>query len=160
MPEVRFYHLVRQTLESVLPVMLTRTLERGGRAVVQGPEAERLEALDRLLWIFDEASFLPHARAGVAPGEPGDHPIWLTTGEERPNAPNTLFLIDGAPVDPATLGQIETTAILFDGNDAAATEAARQAWRMVTSAGLRAVYWAEDPAKGWVRQAESAPGQS
>lgn len=155
MAEVRFYHLVTRTLESVLPVMLERTLARGGRAVVRGGEPARLEALDRLLWTYDEASFLPHGLAG-AETDGASHPVWLTTGDDLPNAPNTLFLIDGAMTGPETLAGLEVTALLFDGNDEQATEAARGAWRIVTGAGVKAVYWAEDPARGWVKRAESA----
>ena len=152
---MRFYHLTERPLEAVLPVMLERCLERGWRAVVRGTSAERLDALDALLWSYDEASFLPHGRAGRAPGEPSDHPVWLTEGAELPNAPDTLFLIDGAEAEPAALAAFATVALLFDGSDAGATERARDAWRAVTGAGLRAVYWAEDGRGGWSKRAEA-----
>ncbi len=35
MTEIRFYHLTRATLETALPQMLEKTLERGQRAVVR-----------------------------------------------------------------------------------------------------------------------------
>ncbi|MEO0624543.1 MAG: DNA polymerase III subunit chi [Pseudomonadota bacterium] len=155
MAEVRFYHLLGRTLEGVLPVMLERTLARGGRAVIRGTEPARLEALNRHLWTYDEASFLPHGLAGAATNA-AEQPVWLTADDDLPNDPNTLFLIDGAMADPAVLGAFETTALLFDGNDANATETARDAWRQVTGAGLKAVYWAEDPERGWVKRAESS----
>jgi DNA polymerase-3 subunit chi len=155
MTEVRFYHLLERPLEAVLPVMLARCLERGWRAVVRGGNPARLDALDRILWTHDEESFLPHGRAGAAPGAPADHPIWLTEGEELPNAPDTLFLIDGAAAGPAALSPFGTVALLFDGTDAAATERARAAWRAVTAAGMHAVYWAEDGRGGWAKRAEA-----
>lgn len=155
MAEVRFYHLVERSLESVLPPMLGRCLERGWRAVVRGAEPARLEALDRLLWTHPEESFLPHGLAGAAPGEPSDHPVWLTAGAELPNDPSTLFLIDGAEADPATLGRLETVALLFDGADPAAVARARAVWRTVVAAGHRAVYWTEDGRGGWTRKAEA-----
>ncbi|MDP1909940.1 MAG: DNA polymerase III subunit chi, partial [Hyphomicrobium sp.] len=43
--EVLFYHLERTSLESVLPSLVARTLERGWRAVVQAGSQERLEAI-------------------------------------------------------------------------------------------------------------------
>ena len=36
MTEVLFYHLEQRPLESVLPDLLQRSLERGWRAIVQG----------------------------------------------------------------------------------------------------------------------------
>ena len=62
--DVRFYHLTRTRLEDALPVMLGRTLERGGRAVVRLATPARLKALDEWLWTFDHAAFIPHGSEG------------------------------------------------------------------------------------------------
>ena len=56
MTEALFYHLERQKVEDVLPVLLLRTLERGWKAVVQAGSRERLEAIDSHLWTFDDAA--------------------------------------------------------------------------------------------------------
>ena len=64
MTDVRFYHLTRTRLEDALPVMLGRTLERGGRAVVRLATPARLKALDEWLWTFDDAAFIPHGSEG------------------------------------------------------------------------------------------------
>jgi DNA polymerase-3 subunit chi len=45
MTPVFFYHLERQPLEAVLPKLLSMSLERGWRAVVQAGSEERSEAL-------------------------------------------------------------------------------------------------------------------
>ncbi len=153
--EVRFYHLVSRPLEAVLPVMLERALERGWRSVVRGAEPARLEALDHHLWTYRDESFLPHGLAGTATGSPEEHPIWLTAGEEMPGERAALFLIDGAAADWAALPELETVALLFDGTDPGAVEAARGHWRAVVAAGRRAVYWAEEPGGGWTRKAAS-----
>ncbi len=155
MSEVRFYHLASRPLEAVLPVMLERALDRGWRSVVRGHEPARLEALDLHLWTYRDESFLPHGRAGAAPGAPEDHPVWLTAGVEMPGERHALFLIDGAAADWTALPPLETVALLFDGADPAAVEAARGHWRAVVAAGLRAVYWAEEPGGGWARKAAS-----
>lgn len=154
--EVRFYHLTERSLEAVLPVMLERCLSRGWRAVIRGGDPARLDALDRHLWTYREESFLPHGRAGSAPGQPQDHPIWLTSdpgGADGARA-DALFLIDGAAFEPAALAPLETAAIIFDGQDVAAVERARGDWRRVVGAGLKAVYWAEDNGS-WSKRAES-----
>lgn len=154
MGEVKFYHLTDQPLERTLPVMLTRTLERRGRAVVRGTVRERLAFLDGHLWTYADESFLPHGIEGSEPGTPEDQPIWLALSPGLPNGARTLFLIDGADPDPDECRTLETVAILFDGHDPAAVETARNQWRQVTANGLQAVYWATEGGR-WVRKAES-----
>lgn len=156
MPEVRFYHLTELPLERVLPTMLERTLERGQRAVVRGGHADRLRFLDTQLWTADEAGFLPHGIDGDP--EPARHPVWLTTADATPNDPDVLFLIDGAGAGTGEMQTMETTAILFDGHDPAAVEAARGQWRTVTGAGLAAVYWAQGAGGRWEKRHEAGTG--
>lgn len=153
MPEIRFYHLTETPLEQALPVMLARTLDRGGRAVVRGSQIQRLAFLDTALWTRDEASFLPHGIDGDP--DPDRQPIWLTVGTEIPNQADTLFLIDGALASDDELSNISVTALLFDGHDPAAVEAARTEWRRATGEGLQAVYWAQEAGR-WVKKAEAA----
>ena len=71
MTEVLFYHLQNMSLESVLPPLLEKSLERGWRVVVQSTSPERTDALDAHLWTFRDDSFLPHgsARDGEADNE-------------------------------------------------------------------------------------------
>ena len=47
MTEVLFYHLQNMSLESVLPPLLEKSLERGWRVVVQSTSPERTEELAR-----------------------------------------------------------------------------------------------------------------
>ncbi len=164
MAEVRFYHLSELPLERVLPLMLERTLSRGQRAVVRGNHPERLAWLDRQLWTWNDESFLPHGIDGDP--EPARQPVWLTTRAEVPNGAVALFLVDGAAAGRDEMTAMEVTAILFDGHDAAAVEAARAQWRAVTGAvtgaatgavtgaGLAAVYWAQEGGR-WVKKHES-----
>ena len=86
--DILFYHLERQPMEKVLPILLEKTLERGWRAVVEVSSAERAEQLDQVLWTFRDDSFLPHAVAG---GE-GDEtqPILIVTGGGNPTGAEAL----------------------------------------------------------------------
>ena len=94
MTEVLFYHLQNMSLDSVLPPLLEKSLERGWRVVVQSTSQERADALDAHLWTYRDDSFLPHAtwRAGDAQ----DQPIILAVEEGNPNRANVRFLIDNA----------------------------------------------------------------
>ncbi|MEM1298314.1 MAG: DNA polymerase III subunit chi [Pseudomonadota bacterium] len=153
MPEVRFYHLTQLPLERALPVMLEKTLERGQRAVIRGGNSERLEFLNTHLWTYGDGTFLPHGSADDGHG--AHQPIWLTTGDDMPNGAKTLFLVDGGSAELPEMQGIDLTAILFDGHDPAAVEAARDQWRAVTGAGIAAVYWAQEGGR-WVKKHESA----
>lgn len=152
MGEVRFYHLTERPLESVLPVVLEKSLERGWRAIVRGTDPARIEALSARLWTHSDASFLPHGTE--ADGMPERQPIWLCCDSANPNRANTLFLIDNAVAETNELAAMEMVAVLFDGHDEAALVRAREQWKAVTEAGLKAVYWAQNPDGSWVKRRE------
>src|SRR2546427_518645 len=125
MTEVLFYHLQNMSLESVLPPLLEKSLERGWRVVVQSTSQERTEALDAHLWTYRDDSFLPHAtwRAGDAP----DQPIVLAVEDGNPNRANVRFLIDNAPL-PADSDVYERVVLVFNRDDGDALAAAPGAW--------------------------------
>src|SRR5262245_59440873 len=96
MTEVLFYHLHRQPIEKVLPLMLEKSLERGWRAIVQAASDERIEALDAHLWTYRDDNFLPHGTAKES--DASAQPVLLTTGDDNPNGAAIRFLIDGSAV--------------------------------------------------------------
>jgi DNA polymerase-3 subunit chi len=152
MTEALFYHLERRTLEDVLPGLIEKTLERGWRAVIRCDSAERADALDNLLWTYDEASFLPHAQAGD--GDPAQQPVLITVEDANANAANVLFLVGGAS-PPAWNEKSDLTRIvlMFDGRDPAMLAAARASWKDAKSAGHEATYWKEMPSGKFEKQA-------
>jgi DNA polymerase-3 subunit chi len=149
MSEVWFYHLQRQRLEEVLPALLEKVLAAKKRAVVLLGSDERVEALNTLLWTYDERGFLPHgsARDGAAEFQP----IWLTAKDENPNRAEILVLADGARSDE--IAAFERCLELLDGNDEAAVAAARARWQGYRQAGHDVSYWQQDTRGKWARQA-------
>jgi len=153
MAEVLFYHLEGSALDDVLPGLLERTRERGQRAVVRVGSAERMAALDTQLWTYSEQTFLAHGTAADGHGE--KQPIYLTTEDENPNKAEVLFLVGGAqPGDWASpeLKPLSRIVMLFDGRDAAALDAARNAWKSAKSAGHEATYWKQSASGKWEKQ--------
>ena len=148
-PEVLFYHLERTTLETVLPTLLEKTLERGWRAVVQSGSAERLEALDTALWTYRDSSFLPHGMA--RDGNADAQPVFLTTGADTPNGAGIRFLVDGA--EPASYEGFTRMIFLFDGTDTEAVSRARAQWKSAKAAGCGVTYWQQDPNGRWIKKA-------
>jgi DNA polymerase-3 subunit chi len=147
--EIRFYHLVRGSLEDVLPRMLDLTLSRGKRAVVLLGSAERVEALNAHLWTFDPASFLPHGSA--RDGRPAQQPVWLTHVDENPNAADYLFVADGARSD--RIAAYERVSEIFDGRDDTAVDEARGRWTAYKAAGHALEYWQQAERGGWEKKA-------
>jgi DNA polymerase-3 subunit chi len=149
MAEVRFYHLQRSTLESVLPKFLERVVDRGQRAVVVADSPERVEALTNQLWTYSDRVFLPHGN--VRDGHAAQQPIWLTDADENPNGAQVLFLSDGAT--SARIAEFETCVELFDGNDEAAVTAARERWQRYKAEGHVVVYFQQDERGSWEEKA-------
>jgi DNA polymerase-3 subunit chi len=149
MTEVLFYHMQRQPLESVLPGLLEKCVERGWRVVVQFGSEERRDAIDAHLWTYRDDGFLPHGTQ--KDGFPDRQPIWLTAGEENPNAATVRFFADGAKADD--YAAYERIVLLFDGNDADAVDAARDEWKRVKSGGHDATYWQQSDGGRWEKKA-------
>src|ERR1700756_3436084 len=149
MTEVLFYHLQNMSLESVLPPLLEKSLERGWRVVVQSTSQERTDALDTHLWTYRDDSFLPHAtwRAGDAQ----DQPIVLAVEEGNPNGANVRFLIDSAAL-PADSHAYERMVLVFNGDDGEALAAARGAWTDCRARGFEVTYWQADERGRWQRR--------
>jgi DNA polymerase-3 subunit chi len=148
--EAWFYHLQRQPLERVLPMLLERTLARGWKAVVQVGGEERLAFLDDHLWTYADDSFLPH----VTQREPdaAANPIVLALDEGNPNGAQVRFLVDGAGL-PADMASYERLMLIFDGNDDEALARARSEWGRAKSAGISASYWQQDESGKWDKKA-------
>lgn len=148
MTEIRFYQLTQQSLDQALPGLLERTLGRGWKAVVQVPDAERMDALDSWLWSYRDDSFLPHGTA--ATGSPAEQPVFLTTDDVRPNEAEVLFLCDGLT---ETAHAYQLICLIFSGADASALANARAAWTRYKEAGHELTYWQQGDTGGWEKKA-------
>jgi DNA polymerase III subunit chi len=150
MTEMLFYHLQGQKLESVLPALLERSLERGWKVIVQGSSEERLDALDVHLWTYRDDGFLPHGTWREP--DAAAQPVLLTLNEGNPNGANVRFLIDGAPV-PADVEAYQRLVLLFDGEDEEAVTAARAHWSEAKAKGFDSTYWQPDGQGRWTKKA-------
>ena len=152
MTPVFFYHLERPSLESVLPKLLVTSLERGWRVVVQAGSEERAEAIAAHLWSYDEESFLPHGTK--ADGFADLQPVWITAETDNPNNANIRFFVDGAEV--GDIGGLTRAIVMFDGNDPAAVDAAREGWKRFRGSGHEVSYWQQDEHGRWQNRAAKA----
>jgi DNA polymerase-3 subunit chi len=148
--ETLFYHLERRSLEDVLPGLVEKTLERGWRALIRTDSAERAEAIDTLLWTYDDQSFLPHAQVGD--GDAARQKVLITVEEANSNGANVLFLVGGAGADWGALSDFTRVVTMFDGRDAHMLTQARAAWKDAKEAGRDVTYWKETPSGKFEKQ--------
>jgi DNA polymerase-3 subunit chi len=152
MSEVLFYHLEKRSLDEVLPGLVERTLARGWRALIRTDSADRAQAIDTLLWTWSDESFLPHAQLGD--GDAARQPVLITVEPGNPNRADVLFLVGGAM--PAIWNEdvlpLARVVVLFDGRDAAALSAAREAWKQAREFGHEATYWRQSAQGKWEKQ--------
>ncbi|MEL7116102.1 MAG: DNA polymerase III subunit chi [Pseudomonadota bacterium] len=152
MGDVYFYHLTRQPLEAVLPMLLGKARHAGWRIAVRGTDPQRMAWLDEKLWLGPEEGFLPHGLAG-GPYD-ADQPILLTTEAAQPNGAVCVMAVDGAAVAADDVADLTRVCILFDGNDPSAVDHARGQWRSLTQSGCAAQYWSQESGR-WEKKAES-----
>lgn len=145
MAEVLFYHLSRDPVTRPLPGLLDKTRARGWRALIATPDAPRRAALDRLLWEYDDQSFLPHAL--YEPGDPhaSAHPILIAPQADLAGAlkHDILFALDGAALDAPCIRSFARVCVLFEESEAAMLDWARSLWRLCVDAKIEAQYWAQ-----------------
>lgn len=142
MPEIGFYHLTRTDELAALPALLTRTLAAGERALVLCGSPERVAAVDDALW---RTEWLPHGTAKTP--YPHLQPVFITDMATNPAQANFLFRLDAALADITGFTRVFD---LFNGNDEAATAAARTRWAEAKSAGHTITYWKQGET-GWVK---------
>jgi DNA polymerase-3 subunit chi len=151
MTETLFYHLERRALEEILPGLVEKSLQRGWRAAIKTDSSERSDALDTLLWTYDDQSFLPHAQQGD--GDSAQQPVLITVEDGNPNSAQIFFYVGGAlPADWQGLGDLARVVLLFDGRDANALAMARAAWTNAKAAGHDVTYWKETPSGKFEKQ--------
>lgn len=151
--ELLFYHLEQATLERVLPDLLSKSLERGWRAIVETNKHEQMEALDTMLWTYSPDSFLAHSTTNETLSEDTlqKQPILITDKTENLNNANIRFFIDSGDV---TLHQgYERLVYIFNGNNEADLKRAREQWKAAKAAEIEATYWQQNATGRWEKKA-------
>jgi DNA polymerase III subunit chi len=151
MSEVFFYHLESRSLDEVLPGLVERSLQRDWRVVIRTELADRAQAIDTLLWTWNEETFLPHAQLGD--GNADRQPILITVEGGNPNGAAVLFLVGGAMPDDWKEISFSRVVVLFDGRDTTALSAARSTWKTVKDLGHEVTYWRQSAQGKWEKQA-------
>ena len=159
--EVMFYHLMRQPLEQVLPVLLHKTLERGWRALVRCANPLRIRPLSDAIWTWREDSFIAHGTPEDGHSHlqpvlllPDDAPPGDEAALPAPNGAQILFCVEGARPRNEDLAHFQRICVMFADAEAAAKEQARALWRELKQREeLALTYWQQDARGRWERKA-------
>ena len=143
---VNFRNLGGRPLELWVALLAAEHLAADTRVVIRATTADRVRALDQALWTYERDSFLPHGTPES--GQAERQPVLVTDAGGNPNGAQALVLVDhsAAPDEPSWA----SIDFVFERNDPAAREAARQQWRLWREQGLEPVYW-ETGDQGWRR---------
>lgn len=149
--EIWFYHLESASVEETLPPLVEKCLDRGWRAQVLSPSAERLQVLDSHLWTWKSNSWLPHHSPGAVDGylSPVELVASPVVETEPTKAAEAIFLLDGASW--AALEGVARIFVLFDGRDPDTVSHARRQWRVAKEAGLLPTYWRQGEDGRWAK---------
>jgi DNA polymerase-3 subunit chi len=133
MTEISFYFNVAS--RTAYACRLLRRAHRQGMAVAVAGPAEALDEIDRELWSFAPAEFLPHSRIDRADEVPQAlHATTIWLGENPIDAPLHNALLNLGPLPPPAF---ETFERMFEivTLDEADREAARGRWKMYARRG-------------------------
>ena len=149
MSEVRFYHLERQTLDQVLPQLLTKALEQGHKIIVKTSNAQETERLNSHLWTWNPNSFIPHG--SEKDSYETDQPVFLTDNDKNPNKADVLILTQNT--ESQDLKDFKLICDMIDGRNDQAVADARTRWSAYKDAGHDVTYWQQSPQGGWDKKA-------
>ena len=134
-----FYHLQKTPLDLVLPKLCEKAYATGKRIKILVGNDERVEFINSLLWTYNEESFLPHG--SKKDGFAEEQPIFISSDENNENGAEFLILVDGAMPDLGIVKNYERVLNIFDGNDEASLNNAREYWKTIKSTDSELHYW-------------------
>ena len=146
MARIDFYHLKKQDLDDVLPVLLSKAYA-SGNAVLVKTASDTVEKVNSFLWTYAEDSFLPHGSA--KDGFVAEQPIFITDSDENPNQARFLFLVNGAEPSWENIEQYNRVFNIFDGNTETAVQQARILWKSFKDRGFEVHYWQQSERGAW-----------
>ncbi|MBV7257043.1 DNA polymerase III subunit chi [Pacificimonas sp. WHA3] len=147
--DIGFYHCTRAAPVAVLPKLAVKALRAGHRVLVHIGDPAQADAVDDVLWTFDQDSFLPHGIAGTE--HDSEQPLLIADSFEGANAADLAIAMAGRL--PGEEAGFRRVLFLFDGNDEDVVTAARQHWKALSDRdGVAIAYWAQGE-RGWEKRA-------
>lgn len=145
-----FYHLEHASLESVMPMLLEKSLERGWTCLVKTSE-DQMAFVDELLWKYREDSFLPHGRDDEPFADL--QPVLISSTSQEANGAD-IVLISGGD-DVADLNGVSRCMFMINGRNEDDVQNARKRWSRLKASGAKLAYYQQDDRGRWQKKAET-----
>ncbi|PZQ45220.1 MAG: DNA polymerase III subunit chi [Micavibrio aeruginosavorus] len=150
MADIRFYHLLTQSLEQALPAILSKALAGGRKIVVRFADEAQVDYFNDHFWTYNPDSFLPHGAAADKNKE--QQPVYLTAIAENPNQADMLVLCNQHTV-PENIADFTLCCDFLDGGDDDSVAAGRARWKAYKEAGHSVSYYQQTETGGWDQKA-------
>lgn len=148
-PDIRFYHLERQSLDQALPGLLQAVIGKGHRVHILFDDESLMRKTDDTLWTYSPHSFLPHGCEATTKTEPHHHPIWLSQSSANVNEADVLVITQS---NVPELLDYTIVCYMFDAREQGKLEAARAAWKSFKDQNAALTYWQQSD-QGWKKKA-------
>ena len=151
MSRIDFYHLQKMSLDEVLPKLVEKAYNLKKNIKITVGNEERVEALNNLLWTFDDDKFIPHG--SKKDGFSDMQPIFLSAENNNPNNAVLLFIVDDADIDIEQISSYERIFYIFDGNSEFSLNKARILWKALKNSDNQLNYWQQNSSGSWEQKA-------
>ena len=147
MSRIDFYHLQKMSLDEVLPKLVEKAYNLKKNIKITIGNEERVEALNNLLWTFNDDKFIPHG--SKKDGFSDMQPIFLSAENNNPNNAVLLFVVDDADIDIEQISSYERIFYIFDGNSEFSLNKARILWKALKNSDNQLNYWQQNSSGSW-----------
>ena len=151
MSRIDFYHLQKMSLDEVLPKLVEKAYNLKKNIKITIGNEERVEALNNLLWTFNDDKFIPHG--SKKDGFSDMQPIFLSSENNNPNNAVLLFVVDDADIDIEQISSYERIFYIFDGNSEFSLNKARILWKALKNSDNQLNYWQQNSSGSWEQKA-------
>lgn len=151
MARIDFYHLQRQTLEEVLPKLVTKAYATGKRVLICTKSEEKADQLNDWLWVFNDESFIPHGTK--KDGFTDQQPVFITSDNQNANNAEFLFVVNSAEISVEKMTDYERAFFIFDGNSSTELDQARNFWKQAKISACETHYWQQNNQGLWEQKA-------
>lgn len=144
--EYNFYSVIPENLPSSVARLSEKAYLSGEHATLFAEDPEYLELLDKVLWTFSSAAFIPHGTEDI--GHPEQQAVWLTTSCENRNNSSIAILVNSFEV--ANWEDLHFSKIIFMFSDHL-SQSAINLFELLQKNHGSVNYWNQTP-KGWVKK--------
>lgn len=148
--DISFYHLTRVNVQKSLPKLLEKIVQKPERVVLSLETEAAVGMWNDLLWTYHPQSFLPHGTAKE--GFSDAHPIWITTGVDRPNGATILMRLGLQPfgdVEALKSTGFQKIIHVFEMEAEEGLKGVRGLWQHYQSTSSTPVYWQQGVSGEW-----------